>query len=287
MRMRRVPLGWVALAFLAGCENDSGGVVQAAAGCGDPAGSSGSFSSGGPGPASAAALLEAMGAPPAAQAPVLTGAPYAAAVFGGLGVAEPTQGADFAWLSTGVAGANTPDSLIADAEPPEIGTELGSPGCGGASFDCVTLQHTFVVPEGHTAVRFDFAFFSTEYPEYLGAQYNDTFLVSLASPSFTFANISFDSEGNPIEIESALFTVTECGDLEGSGFELYEPDFGNCDAGATGLLGTIAPVAPGETATLTFTLYDAGDRIFDSAVFLDRLETTETEIDAPQTDECD
>ena len=284
--MRRFPLAAL-FATLAACSNE-GDVVRGAPGCGEPVTSSGALTAGTTEPASAEELVAALGGPAPASLPAYGGAPYAAAVFGGLGTVEATEGDTLAWLSTGVAGANTPSTLVADAAAPQYGTVLGSAGCGGTTFDCAVLSWSFVVPEDHHAVRFDFTFLSTEYPEFLGDQYNDRFSVALESPSFTFANVVYDAEGNAIEIKNALFVDDECAeDLAGTGFELYDADFGNCDAGATGLLGTIAPVAPGETVTLTFTLYDEGDGLYDSAVAIDRLETVAVEVEGPRTDDCD
>ena len=39
-------------------------------------------------------------------------------------------------------------------------------------------------------IRSNFAFFSAEFPEYVNQGYNDTFTVSLSSPSHNFANVS-------------------------------------------------------------------------------------------------
>ena len=97
---------------------------------------------------------------------------------------------------------------------------------------------------------------------------------------------SFDDEQNEISINNALFTDDDCEDFAGTGFDI-ETSFGSCDSGATGLLGTIAPVAPGETVTLTFTLAEEGDALYDSAVFIDHLQTTEASVDDPETNDCD
>ena len=238
-------------------------------------------------PSSADDLIRAMGREPDDDSSaVLLGSPLASAAFAGLGELEPSEGNSFVWLSTGVAGAGTHQAVGESIDGTQDGTSFGLGGCDGPeTFDCVQLRYSFLVPEGAHSVRFDFNFLSTEYPEYVGQGYNDSFTVSLESPSHNFDNISFDENGNSIGIDSAFFNDT-CADMTGSGFDL-DDGFGGCDAGATGRLGTIAPVEPGELVTLTFALMDSGDGIYDSAVSIDNLQTTSNEIETPETNDCE
>lgn len=229
-------------------------------------------------------LLTAMGVDPAGiESAELFGHPTAVGRFPSLGTIYPSEGNDFAWLSTGVAGAGTPWA-VAPSGGTQEGTDFEYPGCGtGEVHDCVMLRYRFVVPEEVHSIRFDFSFFSAEYPEYVGEGYNDTFLVSMSSPSHTYANISFDQNGNPITIDSAFFDEP-CERLAGTGFDIRAED-GTCDAGGTGRLTTQAPVEPGETVTLTFSITDSGDGIYDSAVMLDDLRASGQSIEEPETGE--
>ena len=281
-------------ALVAGCSNE-GGIVSLPPGCAESeAASAGAIAAivAAGSPVSAEDLIDAMGMEAAAApAPSLSGEADQAAVFPGLGVVEPTQGSMFAWLSTGVAGAGTTSAVGASAGT-LYGTDFGNVLCAGdGTYDCVELRFSFVVPPDHHAVRFDFRFFTTEYPEFLGWQFNDSFTVSLSSPSYEFPNISFDEEGREINVNSQFFQsfeVVECEDLAGTGFDVDWPGSpGACHGGATSLLGTIAPVAPGETVTLTFELHDEGDGDYDSAVMIDHLETTPASVDSPETNDCD
>ncbi len=207
------------------------------------------------------------------------------AIFPGLGSVSPSRGSTFAWLSTGVAGAGTPQTLDTAAAGTQEGSNLSGPGCGaGLSFDCVQLAFAFIVPNNLHSVKFDFRFLSAEYPEYVLSGYNDAFRVSLRSPSHNFANVVFDHQGNPINIDSAFFGES-CADLAGTGFDLGTEEY--CDAGATGLLSTQAPVEPGEEVEVTFTLYDWGDAIYDTAVMIDNFELSPDEVDGPNTDPTD
>lgn len=232
------------------------------------------------------ALLAAMDVNPAdAIAPTLTGHMSQSAAFPSLGSITPTEGNSMAWLSTGVAGAGTPSSVDSNALDTQIGTDFSGPGCGTDSTgtesnDCVQLRFGFVVPEDMHSIRFDFNFLSTEYPEFVNQGYNDEFKVSMSSPSHNYDNLVFDENQRPINIDSAFMDQT-CADITGTGFDVgYD---GYCDAGATGLLTTIAPVEPGETVTLTFTLMDRGDGIYDTAVMIDNVQVSTNPVETPET----
>ena len=228
-------------------------------------------------------LLSAIDADPSGFSNVtVTGNAKQYTVFTTLGTVLPSAGTSFAWFSTGVAGAGTASTLDASVTGTQSGTDLTGAACPGNanSHDCVTLSFSFVVPDGLHSVAFDFNFMSTEYPEFVGLGYNDSFVVSMASASHNFTNLVFDHNNNPINIDSVLFTET-CQQLTGTGFDLQS--FGSCDAGGTGLLTTTAPVEPGENVTLTFSVYDSGDGIYDSAVMLDNLRVTPEPVGTPNT----
>ena len=68
-------------------------------------------------------LLAAAGVDPAAvSTSAITGVPDQYAVFEQLGTAVPLEGANFVWLSTGVAGAGTSQVVNPSGQPPEPGT---------------------------------------------------------------------------------------------------------------------------------------------------------------------
>ena len=230
------------------------------------------------------ALLAAMDVNPAdAIAPTLMGNVSQSAAFGPLGSISPTLGSTMAWFSTGVAGAGTSSSVDPSALDTQIGTDFSGAGCansGVESNDCVQLTFGFVVPDDMHSIRFDFNFLSTEYPEFVNQGYNDEFKVSMASATHNYDNLVFDENERPINIDSAFMDET-CADIAGTGFDVgYD---GYCDAGATGLLTTIAPVEPGETVTLTFTLMDRGDGIYDTAVMIDNVQVSTNPVEEPET----
>src|SRR5690349_18759456 len=133
------------------------------------------------------------------------------------------------------------------------------------------------------SVRFDFAFMSAEYPEFVNLGFNDEFKVSLHSTTNNYDNIVFDDNGSMVNIDSAFFDE-DCPGLAGTGFDI---DLGaGCDAGGTGLLSTIAPVEPGETVSMIFSLRDRGDDVYDSAVMIDNIAVRSTDVEEPNTDPC-
>jgi hypothetical protein len=129
----------------------------------------------------------------------------------------------------------------------------------------VVLELT--VPPKAKSLSFDFNFFSAEYPDYIGADFNDTFYAVLEAPSTNNGeptNISFDSDGNSIEVDNNYFqNPFHPIPNFGTGFDLH---------GSTGWLRTSWPVDPGENITLTFSVHDEGDGIYDSLVILDNVQ---------------
>lgn len=227
-------------------------------------------------------LLTAMDIDPAIVVnPTITGNIRQYTVYPSLGTLVATTGGTFAYLSTGVAGAGTPQTLDASALGTQSGTDVGSNCADGDGYDCVVLKFSFVVPGGMHSIKFKFNFMSAEFPEFVGTIFNDQFAVKEESPSYSYDNIVFDSTGHTVNINSAFFNEP-CTSLGGTGFDIYSFN-STCDAGGTGLLTTQAPVEPGETVTLTFSLRDRGDGIYDTAVLLDDFIISEETVPGPNT----
>jgi hypothetical protein len=71
-------------------------------------------------------------------------------------------------------------------------------------------------------------------------------------------------------------------ELDGSGYEI-DDGTGVPIGGATGWLTTTAPVQPGETITLTFAVFDAGDNLWVSSVIIDNFQWQVNAADNPST----
>jgi len=193
------------------------------------------------------------------SSPVSGGSSQVASSFGAN--YSPTLGCRMVILSTGIIGGSV-----------EPGTDLGSSGPPG---DEATLTLSLDVPAWSSSFSFDFNFMSAEYPEWVGSAYNDTFEANLTSGAFN-GNVSFDSAGNAININNLLFTVTSSTILAGTGFE-------GGVGGGTGWLTTTAPVIPGETITLEFSIYDVADGIYDSTVLIDNFQWSVDVVSNPET----
>ena len=132
---------------------------------------------------------------------------------------------------------------------------------GGALGDYSELRlEQIQVPDGVTSFSYDFAFFSTEYPEFFQSPYNDMYVGWLESMQWT-GNISFDEEGNPISLNAGFL------DYKNGAVELNNTCV-NFNAGTKWLTSTAA-VTPGEVITLVFAIFDLNDSKLDSFVFLD------------------
>ena len=170
----------------------------------------------------------------------------------------PTQGSTFAILSTGLA---------ASAELPNNEGNLGYVLQGlknSDGRDLVQLALRVHVPASKNCLQVDFKFFSEEFPEFVGSQFNDTFTAELGGTNIIISgnsvsaplNFAFDTQHQIISVNT-VFGVTD--------------NTGTTYDGATPLLRTQTPVTPTETVDVVFSAQDLGDSSWDSAVFLDRF----------------
>jgi hypothetical protein len=226
--------------------------------------------------------------------------------FGGTGEWAPREGSAFAVLGSGFTtdldletppgdfnvmpthcdddlGAYDPGgSLPAPIQTNDVGGDcamnpalLGTGDCsntingqfsqGGSAFDYTEIRIVANVPPTNNSLNYDFAFFSTEYPFYFGSEFNDMYIGWLESESWT-GNISFDTNGNPISLNAGFL------DFRDDDANLAEFD-GTCmkQHAGTKWLQSVAPVTPGEEITLVLAVFDLGDSILDSYVFLDNF----------------
>jgi hypothetical protein len=178
----------------------------------------------------------------------------------------PRNGKSFGILSTG-------NARIAPRKNkrPDSGTQSKGLAVRGAR-DVVIMRIGFFVPKGHDCLTFNFRFLSEEFPEFVDDIYNDTFVAELGKSTWRSRrnaptvdaprNFAIDSEGNPIRVNAVGDTTMSAAEAQGTTYD-----------GATRLLRASIPVEPGRQR-LYLSLFDQGDRIFDSAVFLDNMGTT-------------
>jgi hypothetical protein len=214
------------------------------------------------------------------------------------GPIQARAGQSFVILSTGRASYD-PTQVC-----PEPGTEFTNKAkdpdptiSDKVAYDYNELVLELLVPTNARSFAFDFQFFSSEYPEFLDSEFNDTFWVQLQSETFS-GNISFDKNHTPIRINNAFFDICDADGqsttsqmctkpaalLMGTG---YAKDCNPSDylshGGSTGWLHTSSPVTPGERIKLTFSIFDKGDHSYDSAVIIDNFRWGLAPASAPFT----
>ncbi len=163
--------------------------------------------------------------------------------------------------------------------------------------DVVNLVLTLKAPQGATGFKFDFDFYSGEWPAYVCSAFNDGFVAWLESKA-TKDNVSFDKNHSPVSVNNGFFdrctpgvtTGCESGggaqktsmcpggaqELAGTGFGVIDTwcplsSTQSTNGGATGWLTSQAPIEAGETFTLQLMIWDTGDGVLDSSVLLDNF----------------
>jgi len=177
--------------------------------------------------------------------------------------AFPSDSSSYAILSTG-------DATQAGVNDQSQFTSVSDGGGnlrGNTDYDATVLKIGLNVPGTANCLQFDFQFLSEEFPEFKGSAYNDAFIAELDSSNWTTSgsnitaanNFAFDEDGNEISINSLGETRVTAGQAAGT---IYD--------GGTFPLVASKSVTPGSHA-LYLSLFDQGDSIYDSAVFIDGL----------------
>jgi hypothetical protein len=183
----------------------------------------------------------------------------------------PTRGSTYAILTTG-------DAALAD-DPngsDSSGVDLGGPNVrGNTDYDVSVLRLDLNVPAGRNCLMLDFRFLSEEHPEYVGSIYNDGFVAELNQSTWSTsgsvisapANFAFDPSGRVISINSTGVADMTSAEAAGTTYD-----------GATPLLSAARAISnadangifPGNNS-LFLSIFDQGDHVWDSAIFLDNL----------------
>jgi len=175
----------------------------------------------------------------------------------------PLSGSTYAILTTGNAiHADEPNTA-----PNTSGSDGGPHVRGDTDHDVSILRVDLNVPDDANCLSINFRFLSEEYPEFVGSFFNDAFIAELDNSTWTTSgtaiiapdNFAFDPAHNVISVNAVGPTNMTAPNAVGTTYD-----------GATPLLSASTPVTPGPHS-LFLSIFDQGDDIFDSAVFLDRL----------------
>lgn len=159
--------------------------------------------------------------------------------------------ADGIYLSTGTQISGSPDGITS-----------GDPGQG----DPCQLNITFTTGTQDRELLLQTCMGSEEYPDYVGSQFNDTFSIKLSGPrpgggSYDSEEIAIDNVGRSITINGGLFADgVVVGGVGGMVFNGYTP-----------VISISRPISPSSTYSMSFSVVDVGDGIYDTAAFFTRL----------------
>ncbi len=175
----------------------------------------------------------------------------------------PTGGSTFALLSTG-------DATLADKPNTSSGSGANAGGVavrGDTDRDVTILKIGLNVPAGANCLTIDFRFLSEEFPEFVAKSYNDAFIAELDGSDWKTAgskitaprNFAFDDKGNVVSINATGPASVTAANATGTTYDA-----------ATALLHASTATTPG-AHDLYVSIFDQGDSILDSAVFVDNI----------------
>lgn len=182
-------------------------------------------------------------------------------VFGSPVSFFPSNGNSFFVMSTGATASVTMGNNAEDTS-----TELGGLNTSEGE-DMTQIVFNLQPPTNASCLAFDFAFYSEEFPEFVGSGFNDAFIAEIGQSTFQIVNnqviapnnFAFDTAGNVISVNT-VFGVTAA-NAAGTTYD-----------GATSLLTAKTPLeVPGDPITVTLSIMDLGDSIFDSTAFVDNF----------------
>jgi hypothetical protein len=176
----------------------------------------------------------------------------------------PRSGNSYAILSTG----NARYARLPNREP-DRGAESGGPSIRGAR-DVTIMRIDLRVPRGANCLSFRYRFLSEEFPEFVNDVFNDAFIAEMDVTNWDASsktdptvsaprNFASDSAGRPIRVNSIGDSSVARQRARGTTYDA-----------ATRILRASTRVKPGRHR-LYLSIFDQGDRDYDSAVFIDKL----------------
>ena len=185
-------------------------------------------------------------------------------------------------LTTGVtANAVGPNNVgnkttnAGTAGDPQLNTVTGR-----TTFDACTFEFD-ITPEGDT-LKFDYVFASEEYPEWVNSQFNDVFGFFISGPGIVGQkNIAIIPGGAPCTINTVNNGTTNTGPCVNCAYYVDNQSVPGQTIqydGFTKNLTAVSAVQPCQTYHLKLVIADASDRLWDSGVFIEEIESNNITI---------
>lgn len=177
----------------------------------------------------------------------------------------PRQGKSYGIFTTGDARyAGRPNR--AD----DFGRGTGGPFVRGAR-DVTIFRIDLRVPSGVSCLSVRFRYLTEEFPEFVSSPFNDAFIAETGDTTWTAAsnddptisapgNFAQTADGKLISVNASGPTALSSRNAKGTTYD-----------GATRILRASTPIKRGNRR-LYLSIFDQGDRQYDSAVFVDKLE---------------
>ncbi len=161
------------------------------------------------------------------------------------------------WQVTGTASSITQLSSIL----PVAGNKMALVSTGGGVETTMTKLITIQPGVTELPIEFTYNFLSSEYPEYIGGEWNDTVTITLTLPDGTEQELASTS------VEEAEFTL-----VPGLAFNGGGNDQGDDTVGQTGFqtIKMSIPVTEGE-GEYSIHISDQSDGLYDSAILIDNI----------------
>ena len=173
-------------------------------------------------------------------------------------------------------------------------------GSWSSVHDLASLTLNLKKPSNARGFSFNFMFISAEFPEFLCMSFNDTFYAVVEAGSINNGrrrNVSFDQDNNEITVNNAFFEpannwsvdlsptpygaprASMCGNSTSFDDDCTTPEYcsdedaRNAIGSGTGWLTTSVPLSElDEEFTLTFSMHDEGDGVYDSVGIIDNFQ---------------
>jgi hypothetical protein len=152
----------------------------------------------------------------------------------------------------------------------DFGRGTGGPFVRGAR-DVLIFRIDLRVPAGVSCLSLRFRYLTEEFPEFVDTPFNDAFIAETGDTTWTASsnddprisapgNFAQTADGSLVSVNASGDTALTASNAKGTTYD-----------GATRILRASTPIKRGNRR-LYLSIFDQGDRQYDSAVFVDRLE---------------